>query len=177
VTLYPLHIVFLELVITPSCSLAFENEPAEPDLMQRPPRRREEALFGRKAIAGALLAGAWILALLVALYAWALARLPEQEARAVAFAALVLCNLALLLANRQAGGIRGALRVANPVFWAIAAVALALLAVALFVRPAASMLLLAPPPPAALGAAGLAAAGALAGLGLGKLLSRRIRVR
>jgi magnesium-transporting ATPase (P-type) len=46
VSLYPLHIVFLELVIDPGCSLAFENEPAEPDLMQRPLRSRSEPLFG-----------------------------------------------------------------------------------------------------------------------------------
>jgi Ca2+-transporting ATPase len=72
VMLYPLHIVFLELVIDPACSLAFENEPAEADLMRRPPRAPGEALFGRAAVGSALVQGAWVLALLVALYAWAL---------------------------------------------------------------------------------------------------------
>ena len=38
VVLFPLHIAFLELVIDPACSMVFENEPPEPDLMQRPPR-------------------------------------------------------------------------------------------------------------------------------------------
>lgn len=164
VMLYPLHIVFLELVIDPACSLAFENEPAEADLMRRPPRRRDEALFGREAVVSAMGQGIWVLALLTALYGWALAQLPEREARAVAFAGLVLCNLALLLSNRQRVGVKGALQAANPVFWVIAGVALLLLALALVLPAAVSMLMMETPPPAALGVAGLCAALALAGL-------------
>ena len=176
VMLYPLHIVFLELVIDPACSLAFENEPAEADLMRRPPRAPGEALFGRAAVGSALVQGAWVLALLVALYAWALAWLPEPEARGAAFAALVLCNLALLLSNRQLDGVGSTLRVANPVFWAIAGAALLLLALALFVPALAGLLDLAPPPPAALAAALGMALLALAGLELRKWMSARTRV-
>lgn len=168
VMLYPLHIVFLELVIDPACSLAFENEPAEADLMRRPPRAPGEALFGRAAVGSALVQGAWVLALLVALYGWALSWLPEPEARGAAFAALVLCNLALLLSNRQRDGVGSTLRVANPVFWAIAGAALLLLALALFVPALAGLLDLAPPPPAALAAAVGMALLALAGLELRK---------
>ena len=173
VMLYPLHIVFLELVIDPACSLAFENEPAEADLMRRPPRAPGEALFGRPAVGSALVQGAWVLALLVALYAWALSWLPEPEARSAAFAALVLCNLALLLSNRQPDGVSGTLRVANPVFWAIAGAALLLLALALFVPALAGILDLAPPPAAALAAAGGMAVLALAGLELRKWMAAR----
>ena len=36
--LMPLHIVFLELVIDPACSIAFESEPEHPQTMKRPPR-------------------------------------------------------------------------------------------------------------------------------------------
>ncbi|KFC61414.1 HAD-IC family P-type ATPase [Massilia sp. LC238] len=176
VMLYPLHIVFLELVIDPACSLAFENEPAEADLMRRPPRAPGEALFGRAAVGSALVQGAWVLALLVALYAWALAWLPEPEARGAAFAALVLCNLALLLSNRQLDGVGSTLRVANPVFWAIAGAALLLLALALFVPALAGLLDLAPPPPAALAAALGMALLALAGLELRKWMAARTRV-
>lgn len=173
VMLYPLHIVFLELVIDPACSLAFENEPPEADLMRRPPRGAGEALFGREAIVSALVQGAWVLVLLVALYGWALSQLPEAQARTTAFAGLVLCSLALLLSNRQRGGIGGTLRVANPVFWIIAGVALLLLALAMLLPAAALMLRLAAPPPLALGAAGLAFMLALAGLELRKWLASR----
>ncbi|BDT59590.1 ATPase [Massilia varians] len=174
VMLYPLHIVFLELVITPACSVAFENEPAEPDLMRRPPRGRDEALFGLKAVISALLQGGWVLALLASLYGWALSWLPETEARAVGFAGLVLCNLALMFSNRQRQGLSSTLRTANPVFWAIAATALVLLALVVYVPVLAGILVLAPPPPAALAASGGIAALALAGLELRKWLSARV---
>jgi Ca2+-transporting ATPase len=175
VMLYPLHIVFLELVIDPACSLAFENEPPEKDLMCRPPRAPGEALFGREAVTAALLQGTWVLAILVALYGWALAQLPQPEARTIVFAALVLCNLALLMSNRQRGGVGGTLRIANPVFWAITGVALLLLALVIYLPAASAMLRMAPPPPGSLAAAGLAAAAALAGLELRKWLEARPR--
>src|SRR6185369_15958424 len=43
--LLPVHIVFLELIIDPACSIAFEAEPEEADLMERPPRRTSERLL------------------------------------------------------------------------------------------------------------------------------------
>ncbi|RZJ85469.1 MAG: cation-translocating P-type ATPase [Massilia sp.] len=168
VMLYPLHIVFLELVIDPACSLAFENEPPEKDLMRRPPRAPDESLFGRAAVVSALVQGAWVLGLLVALYGWTLSHLPQPEARTVTFAALVLCNLALLMSNRQRAGVGGILRIANPVFWGITVVALLLLALAIYLPAAAAMLRLTPPPLSFLAAAGLVAAAALAGLELRK---------
>jgi P-type Ca2+ transporter type 2C len=173
VMLYPLHIVFLELVIDPACSLAFENEPPEKDLMRRPPRAINESLFGRDAVVSALVQGTWVLALLLALYGWALHHLSQPEARTIAFSALVLCNLALLVSNRQRGGIGGILRVANPVFWAIAAVALTLLALVVYLPAAATMLRLTPLPVESLAVAGLTAMIALSGLELRKWLVSR----
>ncbi|MCS0596835.1 cation-translocating P-type ATPase [Massilia agri] len=175
VMLYPLHIVFLELVIDPACSLAFENEPPEPDLMRRGPRAPGEALFGRAAALDALLQGGWVLALVVALYGWGLSWLPEPQARAAAFAALVLCSLSLLLSNRQRHGLMRTLRAANPVFWTIAGAAIALLAVAIHVPAAAEVLLLAPPAPAALAGSIAVALLALCGLELRKRLAARPR--
>jgi len=174
ILLYPLHIVFLELVITPACSVAFENEPAEADLMRRPPRKAGEALFGARAIASALLQGSWVLGLLAALYGWALSWLPEPQARATAFVGLVLGNLALLVSNRQRHGLARTLRATNPVFWSIAGVALLLLALAVWMPVLARVLSLAAPPAAALAAAAGAAVLALGGLELRKLLAPRL---
>jgi Ca2+-transporting ATPase len=145
VLLYPPHIVFLELVIDPACSLAFENEPEEPDLMRRPPRPHDESVLDRRALLAALLRGMWAAALLAACYGWALARLPAREAAATAFAALILCNLGLLLSHRQRG-ILVALRTVNPVFVAIAGAALGLLAAALWLPALADLFRFAPPP-------------------------------
>jgi Ca2+-transporting ATPase len=165
VLLYPMHIVFLELVIDPACSLAFENEPEEADLMRRPPRPHDEPLFGPRTLLAALFGGLWTAMLLAACYALALAALPAPEARAVAFGALILCNLGLLTVYRQPGGLKDALRVPNPLFLAIAGGALGLLALTLYHPTLAGMFRFAPPPLPWLGAALLVAV--LMTLGLG----------
>ncbi|HYQ80139.1 MAG TPA: HAD-IC family P-type ATPase, partial [Anaeromyxobacteraceae bacterium] len=59
--LFPLHIVFLELIVDPACSLAFEAEPGDPGLMRRPPRRAEARLFDLRLVGVALLQGASLL--------------------------------------------------------------------------------------------------------------------
>ena len=53
----PVHIVFLELIIDPACSVVFESERAERDVMLRPPRRSKDSLFGKKIIGLSLLQG------------------------------------------------------------------------------------------------------------------------
>ncbi|VXB98466.1 cation-translocating P-type ATPase [Massilia sp. 9I] len=168
VLLFPLHIVFLELVIDPACSLAFENEPDDADLMRRPPRPHGEALLGRAAIVSALLRGLWAALLVVACYGAALAVLPEGAARATAFSALLLCNLGLLFSYRQRGGSAGVHASANPLFAAIAGVALALLALCLFVPAAASLMRFSPPPAEWIAAAAGVAVLMIAGIELGR---------
>jgi Ca2+-transporting ATPase len=59
--LYPAHIVFLELIIDPACSIAFEAEHEEANVMDRPPRRGDAPLIGRRTIALGLLQGTTLL--------------------------------------------------------------------------------------------------------------------
>ncbi|MGV7207570.1 cation-translocating P-type ATPase [Oxalobacteraceae bacterium A2-2] len=159
VMLGPVHIVFLELVINPACAIVFEREPPEPGLMAHPPRPAGSELFGLREIARALLAGAAALALLAPSYALAVAWLPERQARAFGFAAIVLCNLALLLVQRAGRrGAASALGNGNPAFWIVAAAALAMLAAALYLPPMAGLFRFDAPPPALLGAAAALAA-------------------
>jgi Ca2+-transporting ATPase len=165
VLLYPPHIVFLELLIDPACSLAFENEPEEPGLMRRPPRSPDESVLGRRLLLAALLRGLWAALLLAACYGWALNRLPPAQAGATAFGALILCNLGLLLTHRQRG-IAAALRTANAVFAAIAVCALGLLAAALYVPTVAVLFRFEPPPARWLGLAVLTALVTVLGLQL-----------
>ena len=65
----PVHIVFLELVIDPACSIAFEMEPADPGSMQRPPRSPAARLMGRTEIVRSVSEGLAVLAV-VALGFW-----------------------------------------------------------------------------------------------------------
>ncbi|HEY8707114.1 MAG TPA: cation-translocating P-type ATPase, partial [Burkholderiaceae bacterium] len=131
--LYPMHIAFLELIIDPACSLAFESEPPEGDVMQRPPRDAEAPLFGGATLWLALLQGLGVLAVVLAAYAWAGPRLPEGEARAFAFATLVIANLALIFSNRSGTQLLWtSLRRPNPTLWVVVGLALALLLAALY---------------------------------------------
>ncbi|MBI5268885.1 MAG: cation-translocating P-type ATPase [Burkholderiales bacterium] len=159
--LYPMHIALLELIIDPACSVAFENEPEEPDVMQRPPRAADAPLFGASAIGWALAQGLGVLAVVLAGYAWAGQHLPEAEARAFAFATLVLGNLGLIHANRSVHQpLWRALRTPNTVLWWVTGAALAVIGLALYLPWATQLLRFAPLAPAHLAlAVGLGALG------------------
>jgi Ca2+-transporting ATPase len=145
--LYPMHIAFLELIIDPACSLAFENEPAETDVMQRPPRDAQAPLFGGATLWLALLQGLGVLGVVLGAYAWADHRLPEAEARAFAFTTLVVANLALILSNRSGTEpLWVSLRTPNVTLWGVVGLAVALLLGALYVPWAVGVLHFAPLP-------------------------------
>ncbi len=152
--LYPMHIALLELMIDPACSIAFENEPAERDVMQRPPRDAAAPLFGGATLWLALLQGVGVLAVVMAAFAWADLRLSEPQARAFAFATLVMGNLALILSNRSATrSLRATLRTPNKTLWVVVGLAVALLLAALHVPWAVGVLRFAPLPAHELAAA------------------------
>lgn len=152
--LFPMHIALLELIIDPACSIAFENEPAERDAMQRPPRDASAPLFGGAALGLALAQGLGVLAAVLAAFAWAAPRIPEAEARAFAFATLVVGNLALIVSNRSAlRPVWATLRTPNRTLWAVVGGAFALLIGALYLPWAAGVLRFAPLPPHELAAA------------------------
>ena len=153
--LYPMHIAFLELIIDPACSLAFESEPAARDAMRRPPRDAAAPLFGGATLWLALLQGLGVLAVVLAAYAWAQQRQPEAEARAFGFATLVVANLALIFANRSGtSSLWASLRSPNRTLWVVAGLALALLLAALSLPWAVGVLRFAPLPAPELAAAG-----------------------
>jgi Ca2+-transporting ATPase len=140
--LLPVHIVFLELVIDPACSVAFEAEPDEPGLMDRPPRDPKEPLLPRRMVVRALLDGIIALALVLGVVAFVHAGGSGPEtARAAGFTTLVLLNLALIATNRSSGGgTLTALRVPNPAARWIAAGAVGALAACLSLAPLRTLL-------------------------------------
>ncbi len=66
--LMPVHILFLELIIDPACTLIFEMEREEGDIMKRPPRKLDEPLFGRQMVITGLIQGLGVLAAVFAVY-------------------------------------------------------------------------------------------------------------
>ncbi len=137
----PVHIAFLEMVIDPVCSLVFEAETEEDDIMRRPPRASDEPLFTGTLVGWGALQGFFAFAIVATIYLVALGRgMPDAEVRALAFFSLVMTILALILVNRSFGAsLWGALSRPNLSLVFVLAVVVAISAIVLL-WPAASEL-------------------------------------
>jgi P-type Ca2+ transporter type 2C len=178
ILLSPIHIAFLEMVIDPVCSIVFEAEGEEKNLMRRPPRRPDAQLISLGVAAWSLLQGLLVLALQAVLYLQALARgLPVEEARTLVFVSLVAANLALVIVNRSFGfGLAGLTRThgrSNRALLAVYVVAVAVLSAAIFWPPARTLFAFGPFHWHDLGIVVGGCAGLIAVLELAKRLLRR----
>jgi len=135
--LLPVHILFLQLIIDPACSVVFEAEPEEADLMRRAPRPPGASLFDRGTIAFGLLQGSGILAIVLAVFAIALYRGQEAEvARALTFTALVIADLGLIFSNRsRSRNLIATIVTRNLALWWVMGGALSFLGLVLYVPP------------------------------------------
>ncbi len=133
--LLPVHIVFLELIIDPACSVVFEAEPEEADVMTSPPRRREAPLFNARTVGISLLQGLSVLLITLAVFLIALKRgQGEEDARALTFTTLIIANLGLIFVNRSwSRVIVDTLRSPNAALWWVTGGALTFLGLALYV--------------------------------------------
>jgi Ca2+-transporting ATPase len=131
--LLPVHILFLELIIDPACTVVFEMEADEKDVMNRPPRRLNEPLFGREMILTGLIQGLGLLGVVLGVYAISLSQnLGEGEARMMSFVCMVLGNLGLIFTNRSWRlSILATLRIPNKALWWISGFAVGFLALVL----------------------------------------------
>lgn len=99
--LMPVHIVFMELIIDPACSVVFEAEPEEKDVMKRRPRNSQERLFNRRTLLISLLQGLSVLTIVFIVYVISKWSAGDMEARGMAFTSLIVANLGLILINRS----------------------------------------------------------------------------
>ena len=135
ILLFPLEIVFLEMVVDPVSSLAFEAEPEEQGVMARPPRDPEESILGTRAILGSLVLGVSGLIASMAVYAGSFALgEPEAVARALGFTTLMAANLTMIFVARSSTrSTLRSLRVPNPVAWGVGVFGAVLLGAAVYV--------------------------------------------
>jgi len=121
--LHPVHIVFLELVIDPSCSIAFEAEPEESDVMRRRPRKATEPLFSKRTLLVSIMQGFSVLAIVLAVYCFSVSQGQSVNAsRALTFTTLVIANLGLIFTNRSwSKTVVSTLRNKNNAFWIVTA--------------------------------------------------------
>lgn len=136
--LSPVHIAFLEMVIDPVCSIAFEAETEERDLMQRPPRAADSRLLSAPTMVFSLLQGVLALvALAIVLLVGVGRNMPTDELRALMFTSLVLINVGLIVVNRSfSSSLSVAVRRPNAFLWFLLAVVASVMTAALTWPPA-----------------------------------------
>jgi Ca2+-transporting ATPase len=145
--LLPMHVALLELMIDPVCSIVFEAEPEASDIMTMPPRNRSARLFSSNAVFQGLIAGFASLMVVIAVDRRILSNMGQEDhGRAVAFACLIMVNIALITTLRP-GQRNFSFRqiLTNKTLWFAIPGLIALMAVIFYVEPVASALHFVPP--------------------------------
>lgn len=139
--LTPIHIAFLEMIIDPACSMVFEAEGEEADVMRRPPRDPQSPLLLPQRIWWAVLQGVVALSILAGLLITAKRLgMSEPDLRALMFTSLVLINMGLILVNRSfESSLARAILKPNRALWMLLGGVFVLLAIAVFWPPAQSL--------------------------------------
>lgn len=100
--LLPVHIVLLELIIDPTCSIVFEGEEAEPYIMEQPPRNADEPLMTREMLLKVMLQGlSMFLVSFLPFHYMVDLGMNIELARSFALMALIISNVVLVLVNRS----------------------------------------------------------------------------
>ena len=98
----PVHVIFLELLMGPTCSIAYENEPAEAGIMQRPPRRMDLTFLSWIELRTSIVQGLVITAGTLFAYQYGVCEgFGEDMTRTLVFTTLIIANIALTLVNRS----------------------------------------------------------------------------
>ena len=100
--LLPALIAFHEVIIDPACSVVFEVEEPDPEIMRRPPRAARKVIFGSSEIFYAALQGLTVFVGVFTVFNFSISEgYNEEEIRSLTFATLLIANLFLILANRS----------------------------------------------------------------------------
>jgi len=98
----PLHVIFLELIMGPTCSIVFENEPVEPGTMMRPPRKQSHTFLSGRQLILSISQGLMISIGCLGLgFYYMQAGADEATVRTVIFITLLFSNIFLTLCNRS----------------------------------------------------------------------------
>ncbi len=98
----PVHIIFMELIMGPTCSIVYENEPMEKNAMIQPPRPFTTNFFNWRELSLSMVQGLAITAGALAAYQYAVKQgIGEEHTRTLTFVALITANIFLSLVNRS----------------------------------------------------------------------------
>ncbi|KAF2338348.1 cation-translocating P-type ATPase [Flavobacterium tistrianum] len=98
----PVHVIFLELVMGPTCSIVYENEPMERNTMQNKPRKMTDTFLNWKELSISIIQGVLITAGVLFIYQHTVQNGGnEEKTRAMVFSTLIFANILLSLTNRS----------------------------------------------------------------------------
>lgn len=98
----PVHVIFLELIMGPTCSIFFEREPVDQTIMQQPPREKQVKLFKRTEFLTSIIQGLVIAGGILGLYYFFMDHgAGLEETRTIVFTTLILANIFLTFTNRS----------------------------------------------------------------------------
>jgi Ca2+-transporting ATPase len=145
----PVHILFLQLIIDPACSIVFEAEPLDSDAMTAPPRSPDARLFDASVLTRGLWQGFGLLLLLLVLFGGARGLSGSDDmARALTFAVLVASSLGLIFVNRSWNRAIGSAAIEfNPYFLWMTLASIVVLAFILYVPVISKLFAFALPSP------------------------------
>lgn len=98
----PVHVIFLELIMGPTCSIVYENEPIEKNAMQQKPRKMTETFLNWSELSISIIQGLMITAGVLFAYQLVVQNgASEETTRAMVFTTLIFSNVFLSLTNRS----------------------------------------------------------------------------
>jgi Ca2+-transporting ATPase len=129
----PVHVIFLELIMGPTCSIIYENEPANPAELRRPYLQDQRSLFSADELGLTILQGLAITVACLFVGYHAAAHGDGAYVRACIFSTLVFANVFLTLVNRSfTQSIAKTIRMKNRLIPVVIFLSLALLAAILY---------------------------------------------
>ena len=133
----PIHVIFLELVMGPTCSIAFENEPMEKDAMKQKPRKMSTTFFTWKELYLSIIQGLVItLGLMTIMYFSIDKGYTEPMTRTLVFSALIFSNIFLTLTGRsKMDSLLTGLKTKNNLIPLMIGLTLVILALSLYLAP------------------------------------------
>jgi len=136
----PVHIVFLELVMGPTCSVVFENEPMESDILEQIPRGFSNTFFDWPEVTRSVIQGLVITAGTLVVYHYAQSVYTLQVTRTMVFITLVSANISLTLVNRSTyHSLWVTIQYPNKLVWYIISTTIILCIVLMYFRPLADV--------------------------------------
>ena len=135
----PVHIIFLELIMGPTCSIIYENEPMENNTMQQKPRPFTNTFFNWKELSTSIVQGLMITAGTLFLYRYAVQQgFSESITRTMVFTGLITANIFLTLVNRSFFySVLTTIKYKNNLVFIIVSITIALTALLLYIKPMA----------------------------------------